>query len=100
MIRQGEVLVRADMDAESYVLVLSGSMHLASGSARVITCPFIPGGLDDGVMALAVPTVSPTGVLLPELVHWLPRAALGESIGTVDDSALRHAVGIVAALVS
>jgi hypothetical protein len=39
-------------------------------------------------------------VLLPELVQWLPIAALDEPIGKVTPAALRKATAIVTALIS
>ncbi|GAA4405589.1 toxin [Tsukamurella soli] len=100
MTAQGDVVVRADHESERYVVVLSGPLHIAAGTGRLITCPFIPGTLDEGAMVMTVSCVSPRGLVLPELVQWLPRSALGESIGTVDAAAVREAVGIVAALMS
>ena len=46
------------------------------------------------------PRSQPEGVLLPELVHWLPRSALGEPIGRVGPATLAEAASIVTALIS
>ena len=103
MIRPGDIAPRRDSDHELYVVVLSNEIHLAAATGRVITCPFIPGELPRATMAMVV-TVSqtggPEGVVLPELVHWLPLVALDEPIGNVGGAALRETTTMVAALVS
>jgi hypothetical protein len=63
-------------------------------------CPFIPGRLPDDAMAMVVAVEQPEGTLLPELVQWLPSAALDEPIGTVGAAALRETAAIVTALIS
>lgn len=100
MTAQGDVVARLDLGVESFVVVLSSPLHLEAGTERIIACPFIFGDLDDGAIPLAVPSEQPPGVLLPELVHWLPRAALGEAVATVGDTVVRRAVGVVTALMS
>jgi len=42
----------------------------------------------------------PEGTLLPELVQWLPSAALDEPIGSIGAAALRETAAIVTALIS
>ena len=49
---------------------------------------------------MVVPVRSPAGVVLPELVQWLPVAALDEPIGNIGGAALGETTAIVAALVS
>ena len=100
MIRPGDITPRQDTSRELYVAVLSNSIHLAANTGRVITCPFIPGRIPDDAMAMVVPVSQPEGMLLPELVQWLPRSALGEPIGAVGTASLGEAGSIVAALIS
>ena len=100
MIAPGDIAPRQDSSRELFVAVLSNSIHLAADTGRVITCPFIPGQVPDDAMAMVVPISQPEGTLLPELVHWLPRSALGEPIGHVGPAALTEAASIVTALIS
>jgi hypothetical protein len=60
----------------------------------------IPGRLPDDTMAMVVSVEQPQGLLLPELVQWLPIAALDEPIGRITPAALREATAIVTALIS
>jgi hypothetical protein len=83
-----------------YVVVLSNEIHLAAATGRVIICPFIPGEIPSDTMAMVVDVPQPEGVVLPELVQWLPLAALDESIGNIGVAALRETTTIVTALVS
>lgn len=99
MIRSGDVAARRDADPGLYVAVLSNGTHLNAATGRLIVCPFIPGPLPDEAMALVVPVAEPDGVLLPELVQWLPSSALDTAIGNVGRPALRQAASIVGALV-
>jgi mRNA-degrading endonuclease toxin of MazEF toxin-antitoxin module len=100
VITPGVISPREDSTRELYVAVLSNSIHLAADTGRVIACPFIPGRLPDDAMAMVVPIGQPEGVLLPELVQWLPTSALGDAIGTVGTAALNQAASIVTALIS
>jgi mRNA-degrading endonuclease toxin of MazEF toxin-antitoxin module len=100
VIRPGDVVPRCDSDHELYVLVLSNSIHLAAGTGRVVACPFIPGPIPEAEMAMVVEVGQPDGVVLPELVQWLPAAALDESIGNVGVERLAQARAIVSALIS
>jgi hypothetical protein len=100
VIAPGDIAPRQDSSRELYVAVLSNSIHLAANTGRVITCPFIPGRIPDDAMSMVVAINQPEGTLLPELVQWLPSAALGEPIGTVGTAALGGATSIVAALIS
>ena len=75
-------------------------MHLAATTGRVITCPFIPGRLPGDAMAMVVDVRQPAGVVLPELVQWLPAVALDQPIGNIGSTALREATAIVGALIS
>ena len=61
---------------------------------------FIPGRLPDDVMAMVVAVEQPEGTLLPELVQWLPSAALDEPIGTIGADALRETTALVTALIT
>ena len=98
MIAPGDVVPRRDTTAELYVTVLSGEAHIQAGTGRLITCPFIPGRLGLGAMALVVAIEQPDGVLLPELVQWLPSSAFDEPIGNIGMAALHEATSIIAAL--
>ncbi len=100
MINSGDITPRRDSDHELYVAVLSNAFHLAADTGRVITCPFIPGQVPDSTMAMVVAVERPQGILLPELVQWLPRAALDEPIGTIEATALRETSTIIASLIS
>nr|WP_276823949.1 toxin [Mycolicibacterium mageritense] len=80
--------------------VLSNGIHLAAATGRVITCPFIPGEIPSATMAMVVTVSQPRGVVLPELVQWLPMVALDRPIGNIGAAALREATTIVTALVS
>lgn len=100
MIASGDIAPRRDSDHELYVAVLSNAIHLGADTGRVITCPFIPGRLPDDTMAMVVAVEQPAGTLLPELVQWLPVAALDDPIGAVGANELREASMIVTALIS
>ncbi len=91
---------RRDSDHELYVVVLSNAIHLAAATGRAITCPFIPGEVLSGTMAMVVAVEQPAGTVLPELVQWLPVSALDESIGNIGDAALHKTTAIVTALIS
>ena len=100
MIAPGDIAPRRDTSHEVYVVVLSNSIHLAADTGRVITCPFIPGQIPDTAMALVVRVGQPAGVALPELVQWLPTAALDEPIGNIGTTALSDTTSLVTALVT
>lgn len=100
MITPGDIAPRRDSEHELYVVVLSNAIHLAAATGRVITCPFVPGEIPSGTMAMVVTVSQPEGVVLPELVHWLPLAALDEPIGNIGGAALRETTTILTALVS
>ena len=100
MITSGDIAPRRDSEHELYVAVLSNGIHLAAGTGRVITCPFIPGQVPNDVMAMVVTVQQPEGTLLPELVQWLPLAALDEPIGTIGAAALHETTATVTALLS
>jgi hypothetical protein len=51
-------------------------------------------------MALVVRVEHPEGVALPELVQWLPVAALDEPIGNIGTTALGDTASLVTALVT
>nr|WP_224125853.1 toxin [Mycobacterium avium] len=82
------------------MVVLSNAIHLSAATGRVITCPFIPGEIASSTMAMVVTVPRPAGVVLPELVQWLPLAALDEPIGNIGGAALHETTTIVTALVS
>lgn len=94
----GDVVPRRDTDQELFVVVLSNAVHLAAATGRVIACPFIPGDVPGDAMAMVVGVRQPGGVILPELVQWLPTVALDQPIGNIGPAALREATAIVAAL--
>jgi hypothetical protein len=96
----GDIVPRRDTDQELFVVVLSNAVHLAAATGRLITCPFIPGDIPGDAMAMVVPVGRPTGVVLPELVQWLPTSALDEPIGNIGPTALRKSCEMVSALVS
>lgn len=98
MIAPGDLVPRRDTTTELYVTVLSSEAHIQAETGRLITCPFIPGDLSEGAMALVVAIGQPRGVLLPELVQWLPSSALDEPIGNIGMESLHEATTIVAAL--
>ncbi len=100
MIAPGDITPRRDSDHELYVVVLSNTIHLAAATGRVITCPFIPGEIPSDTMAMVVTVQDPEGAALPELVQWLPVAALDEPIGNIGDAALSDTTRIITALVS
>jgi hypothetical protein len=100
VISPGDLAPRRDSEHELYVAVLSNAIHLAADTGRVITCPFIPGRLPEDALAMVVAVEQPEGALLPELVQWLPVAALDEPIGAIGATALRAAVAMVTALIS
>lgn len=100
MTHPGDIAPRRDTDQELYVVVLSNAIHLAAGTGRVITCPYIPGRIPNDSMAMVVSVKQPDGVVLPELVQWLPIAALDAPIGNVGAEALLEAAGLAAALIS
>ncbi|MCH9668010.1 MAG: toxin [Actinomycetia bacterium] len=100
MIAPGDITPRRDSDHDLYAVVLSNTIHLAAGTERAVTCPFIPGEVPGGAMAMVVAVHQPTGTVLPELVQWLPVAALDEPIGNIGESALHETTSIVTALVS
>lgn len=95
----GDICPRKDIDREQYVAILSNDIHLAAGTGRVITCPFIPGQLPDDAIALSVDIERPKGLLLPELIHWLPTSALDEPIGHAGGRQLRTVADMVAAMI-
>lgn len=98
MITAGDISPRRDTRSELYVAVLSNEAHILADTGRVITCPFIPCTLPEGAMALVIPVDQPHGVLLPELVQWLPSSALDAPIGNVGRTALRKAALIIGSL--
>jgi hypothetical protein len=100
VIAPGDITPRRGSDHELYVVVLSNTIHLAAATGRVITCPFIPGEIPSDTMAMVVTVQDPEGAALPELVQWLPVAALDEPIGNIGDAALSDTTRIITALVS
>lgn len=100
MIAAGDVAPRRDVDRDFYVVVLSNTIHLAAGTERIITCPFIPGEIPGGTMSMVIPVSHPAGIVLPELVQWLPISALDQPIGNIGSAALTETATIVTALIS
>jgi hypothetical protein len=62
--------------------------------------PFILGEIPSDTMAMVFTAQDPEGAALPELVRWLPVAALDEPIGNIGDAALSDTTRIITALVS
>lgn len=100
MITPGDIAPRRDTGHEAYVVILSNSIHLAADSGRLISCAFIPGRIPDAAMAMVVAVQQPEGVVLPELVQWLPTAALDEPIGNIGAQALRQTAALITALIT
>ncbi|MXP20235.1 toxin [Gordonia sp. HNM0687] len=100
MIAPGDIAPRRDTDSTIYVVVLSNSIHIAADTGRIIVCPYIPGPIPEGTMAMVVAVGEPEGVALPELVQWLPVTALDDPIGNIGAEALRQAVGLMTALIT
>lgn len=100
MITPGDIVPRRDANNDMFVIVLSNAIHLAAETGRVIACPYIPGEIPTATMAMVVPVSNPTGVALPELVQWLPTAALDEPIGNIGPTALHETTTLVTALIS
>lgn len=96
----GDVVPRRDTEQQLFVVVLSNAVHLAAGTGRLITCPFIPGDIPADAMSMVIAVSRPSGVVLPELVQWLPTSALDEAIGNIGPTALRDCAAMVSALVS
>jgi hypothetical protein len=91
-VRQGEIRYRLDTSSATpqHVLVLSGPSHLAADTGRVIVCRVLPGVLPEdfaGVhrISYAVDGVTTIGIVVPELIGWLPRSGLSEPVGLVTD---------------
>lgn len=93
MIAPGDITPRSDSDHDLYVVVLSNTIHLAAATGRVIGCPFVPGEIPGCTMAMVVTVQQPEGIVLPELVQWLPIAALAEPIGNIGRAALSETAG-------
>ena len=96
----GDIAPRSDTDHELYVTILSNSIHLAAATGRVITCPFIPGHIDQEAMAMTVTVTGPDGTVLPELVQWLPTSAIDDPIGNIGQTALQQTAALVTALIT
>ena len=100
MIIPGDIAPRQDSAREIFVAVLSNDIHLSADTGRVIVCPFIPGQVPADAVAMVVPVEQPVGTLLPELVQWLPTAALADPIGNVGAAAVRQTTAIISALLT
>jgi hypothetical protein len=88
VITPGDITPGRDTNQELYVVVLSNTIHLAAATGQVIICPFIPGEIPSSTMAMIVTVLQPKGVVLPELIQWLPVAALDQPIGNIGGIAL------------
>jgi hypothetical protein len=102
-VRQGEIRYRLDTSSPTpqHVLVLSGPNHLAADTGRVIVCRVLPGVLPDdfaGVHRISYTAdgVTTIGIVVPELIGWLPSSGLSEPVGLVAD--LRPVRALVDAL--
>ena len=102
--RQGEIRRRLDttVAVAQYVLVVSGAIHLAADTGRVIACRVLPGSLPEDFAGVhAVTYTDPVGistiaVAVPELIDWYPRSALSEPVGFVAD--VRAVIALVHSL--
>jgi mRNA-degrading endonuclease toxin of MazEF toxin-antitoxin module len=80
-------------------MIVSNWTHIQAETGRVLACPFIAGDLrDDSAFIVQIP--SPEGIVLPELVHWLPASALGRYLGTADAAKVAEAARLVTALIT
>jgi hypothetical protein len=103
-VKQGEVRKRLDMPAGVVfpVVVLSGNAYNAAAKGRIVLCPVVPGVSSEDYRT--VHRVSYTngdgtdaiGLAVPEMICWLPVAALSEPIGLMKD--MRPILGTVHAL--
>lgn len=88
MIAPGDIAPRRDLATDVYVVVISNDVHISAETGRIITCPFIPGEIPEDQMSMTVSVSRPAGIILPELVQWLPANALDAPIGNVGSDAL------------
>ena len=98
MTRPGDIVERADATGR-LVMVVSNWVHLQAETGRVLACPFIAGDLRDN-SAFVVQIPSPEGIVLPELVHWLPTTALGKYLGTAEAAKVAETARLVTALIA
>jgi mRNA-degrading endonuclease toxin of MazEF toxin-antitoxin module len=82
-VRQGEIWERGDRP--TLALILSSDLYNEAGPGRVIVCPVIPGEpLPAEEFTTDVPITSPLhGIVLPELIEWLPVSGLTHPRGAV-----------------
>lgn len=80
-------------------MVVSNATHIYADTGRVLACPFIPGNPADG-SAFVVQIPAPAGTVLPELIHWLPTAALGRYLGTAETAKVAEVARLVTALIA
>lgn len=80
-------------------MVVSNWTHIQAETGRVLACPFIAGDLrDDSAFVVQIPV--PEGIVLPELVHWLPTSALGKYLGTAEAAKVSETARLVTALIA
>jgi mRNA-degrading endonuclease toxin of MazEF toxin-antitoxin module len=95
--RPGDIVERADATGR-LVMVVSNWTHIQAETGRVLTCPFIAGDLrDDSAFVVQIPV--PEGIVLPELVRWLPTSALGKYLGTAEAAQVAETTRLVTALI-
>jgi mRNA-degrading endonuclease toxin of MazEF toxin-antitoxin module len=75
-VRQGEIWERGDRPI--LALILSSDLYNEAGPGRVIVCPVVPGEpLPADEFTADVPITAPLkGMVLPELIEWLPASGL------------------------
>jgi mRNA-degrading endonuclease toxin of MazEF toxin-antitoxin module len=96
--RPGDILERADATGR-LVMIVSNWAHIQAETGRVLACPFIAGDLrDDSAFIVQIPV--PEGIVLPELVHWLPTSALGKYLGTAEAAKVAETARLVNALIT
>ena len=94
----GDIVERADATGR-LVMIVSNWAHIQAETGRVLACPFIAGDLrDDSAFVVQIPV--PEGIVLPELVHWLPTSALGKYLGTADATKVAETARLVTALIT
>ena len=95
--RPGDIVERADATGR-LVMVVSNWAHIQAETGRVLACPFIAGHMhDDSAFIVRIP--APEGIVLPELVHWLPTSALGRYLGTAEAAKVSETARLVSALI-
>ncbi len=100
VITTGDITPCRDANNEMSVMVLSNSIHLSAGTARIIACPFIPSEIPSRSVPFVSSTNNPDRVAPPELVQCLPAPALAEPIGNIGTNARCQIATLVKAIIS